>query len=92
MHRAGGIEEMMKDASKTSPMGLGKWIWTHNPEAYAKERFAEARRCLETGEPLEHTNLPPGFKWEPWSMQDEIEKEKQGIYTDLKLNGDWGIH
>ncbi|KAF6802973.1 FAD-binding domain protein [Colletotrichum musicola] len=93
MHREGGMEEVLKHAAEAGPMGLGKWIWTHNAEAYAAEKFAEARAHLESGAPFEHTNLPRGFKWEPWSMQDEIEKEKQGIHTpDLKLNGDWGIH
>ncbi|TDZ20003.1 FAD-dependent monooxygenase mdpD [Colletotrichum orbiculare MAFF 240422] len=96
MHRAGGMEALLKhpDTAKSGPMGLGKWIWTHNAEFYATERFAEARAHLETGSPFEHTNLPPGFKWQDgWTMQDEVEKEKQGINTpDLKLNGYWGIY
>ncbi|KAL0944935.1 FAD binding domain protein [Colletotrichum truncatum] len=93
MHRAGGMEEVMKHAPKGGPMGLGKWIWTHNAEAYATERFAEARAHLTEGASFEHTNLPKGFNWQPWSMQEELEKEKQGINTpDLKLNGDWSIY
>lgn len=74
-------------------MGLGKWIWTHNAEEYATKKFAEARAHLDNGAPFAHTNLPEGHKWEPWSMQEELEKEKQGINTpELKLNGDWGIY
>ncbi|KXH68313.1 hypothetical protein CSAL01_01777 [Colletotrichum salicis] len=92
--RKGGFEEMMKSAAKGGPMGLGKWIWTHDPAKYATDKFAEGRSHLENGTPFEHTNLPKGFKWEPnWTMQEEIEKEKQGIHTpDLKMNGDWSIY
>ncbi|KAF4488556.1 FAD-dependent monooxygenase fsr3 [Colletotrichum fructicola] len=93
MHRFGGMEEVMKHAPPGGPMGLGKWIWTHNAEEYATKKFAEARAHLESGAPFEHKNLPEGHKWEPWSMQEELEKEKQGINTpELKLNGDWGIY
>ncbi|KXH44086.1 hypothetical protein CSIM01_04390 [Colletotrichum simmondsii] len=94
MHREGGFEEVMKSAAKGGPMGLGKWIWTHDPAKYATEKFAEGRSHLENGTPFEHTNLPKGFKWEPnWTMQEEIEKEKRGIHTpDLKMNGDWSIY
>ncbi|KAK1624454.1 hypothetical protein BDP81DRAFT_464608 [Colletotrichum phormii] len=94
MHRKGGFEEVMKSAAKGGPMGLGKWIWTHDPAKYATDKFAEGRSHLENGTPFEHTNLPKGFKWEPnWTMQGEIEIEKQGIHTpDLKMNGDWSIY
>ncbi|KAF9880157.1 FAD binding domain-containing protein [Colletotrichum karsti] len=93
MHRAGGMEEVMKHTPSGGPMGLGKWIWTHNAEAYATEKFNEAREHLKNDAPFEHSNLPVGFKWESWTMQDELEKVKQGIHTpDLKLNGDWGIY
>jgi hypothetical protein len=93
MHREGGMDATVKNAAASGPMGMGKWIWLHNAERYATENFAQARAHLETGAPFEHTNLPVGFKWEPWSIDDELEKEKQGIHTpDIKLNGDWSIY
>lgn len=92
-HQEAGMEGVVKSAGKNGPMWLGKWIWTHQPERYATDNFAAARTHLETGAPFEHTNIPKGFKWEPWSMDEETRKEKEGIHTlDLKSNGDWSIY
>ena len=73
-------------------MGMAKWNWIHNPEQYAKEKFAQAFAHLETKAPLEHTNIPKGFTWEPWSVEEELRKEEAGIAPDLKLNRDWSVY
>lgn len=93
MHHAGGMDATVKRAAQGSPMGMANWIWTHNPERYATDTFAKALAHLEVGARFENTNIPKGFKWETWTMEEELEKEKQGITTpDLKLNGDWSIY
>lgn len=88
------MEAALKNAVDNDPMRMGKWVWTHNPERYATDNFAQALAHLETGSPFEHTNIPPGFKWEPgWTMDKELENEKLGIKTEnLKRNGDWSIY
>ncbi|KIL86171.1 hypothetical protein FAVG1_10567 [Fusarium avenaceum] len=93
-HQEGGMEAAMKNSIGNDPMRMGKWVWTHNPERYATEKFGQALAHLETGAPFEHTNIPPGFKWESgWTMEKELEKEKLGIETeDLKQNGDWSVY
>ncbi|KAI1462168.1 hypothetical protein F4805DRAFT_475330 [Annulohypoxylon moriforme] len=92
MHREGGMEDVVKENKPHGPLSIGKWVWTHNPEKYAAENFVKAQAHLETGAHFDHTNLPIGFKWAPWSMQEEIEKQEKGIVTDLKSNGDWSTY
>ncbi|KAJ5193526.1 hypothetical protein N7449_009668 [Penicillium cf. viridicatum] len=70
----------------------GKWMWTHNSEAYAAENFDKARSHLESSTPFQNTNLPVGHQYEDWTLEEEVEKEKLGIVVpDLKLNGDWSV-
>lgn len=70
----------------------GKWIWTHNPEQYATTEFYRARSCLESGAEFHNTNLPPGYVWTPWTIEEEMAKERAGVHSqDLKKNGYWGV-
>jgi hypothetical protein len=93
MHNDNGMEGAVKNATETGPMGMAKWIWSHNPEHYAAENFVLAREHLKSGAPFEHTNISKGFKWGAWSMKEKMEKERQCIApTDLKTNGDWSIY
>ncbi|KAI1504704.1 monooxygenase [Biscogniauxia marginata] len=71
----------------------GRWHWGHNSEKYATENFEKARAHLETGAPFVNTNLPPGHKWEQWTLAGEIAKEQAGdlLPGDLRQNGDWGV-
>ncbi|KAJ5617337.1 monooxygenase [Penicillium hordei] len=83
-------DELPKDPQDL--MRQGKWLWTHNSEAYAAENFDKARAHLESGAPFQNTNLPVGHQFEDWTLEDEVEKEKRGIVVpDLKLNGDWSV-
>ncbi|KAL7629195.1 hypothetical protein AAE478_000715 [Parahypoxylon ruwenzoriense] len=85
------------DAKKSSkadpPVLMGKWLWAHNAEKYATENFAKARAHVENGAPFENTNLPAGHKWQDWTMESEIAKQRAGIATvqELRENGDWSL-
>ncbi|KAI1327941.1 FAD/NAD(P)-binding domain-containing protein [Xylariaceae sp. FL0255] len=68
---------------------LGRWIWQHTPEAYAREQFKAALDHLQSGAPFENTNLPPGHMFEDWTVDDEMKKQVAGIPSDLMSNGDW---
>ncbi|KZL73029.1 FAD-binding domain protein [Colletotrichum tofieldiae] len=91
------LREMHQDmkaiiSKGSTPMLLGKWIWAHDPELYAKDNYEAARAAIETTTSFENSNLPPGHKWEPWTMAEELEKEASGVFfQDLKTNGDWGV-
>ncbi|KZL63573.1 fad binding domain protein [Colletotrichum incanum] len=88
MHR--DMKTIMSKGKKA--MLQGKWIWAHNHELYAKEKYAAARTAIEAATSFENSNLPPGHKWEPWTMAEELEKEASGVFfQDLKTNGDWGV-
>ncbi|KAI0873009.1 FAD/NAD(P)-binding domain-containing protein [Hypoxylon argillaceum] len=68
---------------------LGRWIWQHEPEDYARERFAAALDHLQTGAPFENTNLPKGHVFEDWDVETELEKQAAGVPSQLMSNGDW---
>lgn len=87
------MEAALKSAVDNDPLRMGKWVWIHYSARYATDKFAQALAHLETGAPFEHTNIPPGFRWEEgWMMDKELEKEKLGIKTEnLKRNGDWSV-
>lgn len=80
----------IKDAANL--VHQGKWLWGHNPEKYATDNFHQAQDHLENGSVFLDTNLPPGYKPEPWNLAMQMEKEKAGIIDDLTSNGDWTQH
>ncbi|UQC73509.1 monooxygenase [Colletotrichum lupini] len=84
------MNEILKD--ERQPMLLGKWVWTHHAEKYATENFVEACTAIRLDKPFKNTNLPVGHEIQPWSIEEEEEKEKSGIFNeDLKNTGDWGL-
>ncbi|CAJ2504337.1 Uu.00g117310.m01.CDS01 [Anthostomella pinea] len=68
---------------------LGRWIWQHKPEDYARQQFAAALDHLQTGAPFENTNLPEGHVYEDWHAKSELEKQAAGMPSQLMSNGDW---
>ncbi|CAH0004297.1 unnamed protein product [Clonostachys byssicola] len=50
---------------------MPEWIWRHNPAEYALEKFAGAEKSVLLDAPFENTNLPPGYKYEAWTMASE---------------------
>ncbi|KAF5688103.1 hypothetical protein FCIRC_2077 [Fusarium circinatum] len=53
-----------------------KWVWSHDPEAYAYEKFAEA---------LTHV----GHKYRHWTMKEVQEQIKAGQKLEDLQDGDW---
>lgn len=68
---------------------LGRWMWTHKPEDYAKEQFAACLSHLQTGTPFANSNLPVGHVYEDWNVASETKKQAAGLVSQLKINGDW---
>jgi hypothetical protein len=68
-----------------------KWVWSHDPEAYAYEKFAEAlHHVLSDGEvPLNNTNYPKGHKFRKWTMQEVQEQIQAGQSLEELQDGDW---
>ncbi|KAI1353609.1 FAD/NAD(P)-binding domain-containing protein [Xylaria sp. FL0043] len=68
---------------------LGRWIWQHKPEDYARDQFTAALDHLQTGAPFENTNLPPGHVYKDWDVESELKQQMAGIPSQLMSNGDW---
>ncbi|CZT16375.1 related to fusarubin cluster-monooxygenase [Ramularia collo-cygni] len=67
----------------------GSWLWEHDAEAYAEERFEEARLHLEDRtRPFLNTNRPTkGVEYIPWTIDGLIQGLEKGEPTIL--DGDW---
>ena len=84
-------------AAKASPQHaqpkLPKWIWKHDPEAYAYENFDQMAENVKNGVPFDQIdtippNYPPGHKYEPWNMEDVMQDVINGRPVELG-SGDW---
>lgn len=74
------------DAKDVRPE-YGWWIWAHNPERYASEMYEKAAQHLVDGAPFQNTNIPPGYVYQPWTMDRIYGMVKAG--KALKFEGDW---
>jgi hypothetical protein len=68
---------------------MSKWIWQHDPAQYARDNFRKAFSAVVNGTEFQNTNLPPGAKYEPWTIEEELARENQGLRTTLYSSGDW---
>ena len=80
------------DPRKSSPK-LPKWIWQHDPELHAHENYDASVKSMKEGVRLEDDesvppNYPPGYKYEPWTIDDIMADLKNGKEVDLGA-GDW---
>jgi hypothetical protein len=85
-------DQVKLDPKKSVPK-MPKWIWSHDPEVYAQENYAKSLESMKKGIPHDADdtippNYPPGYKFEPWSIEQIIEDKNQGRETDLGP-GDW---
>lgn len=83
------------DAIKKDPKRIRtrfpKWIWSHDPEAYAYQKFGEALHHFLSGEMSEftNTNFPPGHAFRPWTIEEVRKDMAFGMSIEEALDGDW---
>ena len=84
------FEVLRSDTSKIMAK-VPKWIWTHDPEKYAKERFAEAAQSIreDDGILFTNTNFPPGHETRDWSLESLEQMKAEGKSAESLLVGDW---
>jgi hypothetical protein len=70
---------------------LGRWTWGHNAELYATQSYHAALAHLRDGAPFANTNLPPGHRYEPWTLDKVMAQIRSGVPSKLKENGYWGL-
>ncbi|KAK3068171.1 hypothetical protein LTR53_014467 [Teratosphaeriaceae sp. CCFEE 6253] len=85
-------EKVKIDPRKSSPK-LPKWIWQHDAEGYAHENYGKVVESMKKGIPLEEDtsippNYPPGYKYEPWNIDQIMADVKAGKEVDLGP-GEW---
>lgn len=76
------------NASQTKIVGLlGSWIWSHDPERYAFENYDEVLAHLKDGTPFQNTNIPPGYVYKPWTIEELLQAKDNG--KEIELDWNW---
>ncbi|KAF5865950.1 hypothetical protein ETB97_001526 [Aspergillus alliaceus] len=72
------------DATQAKPVGLlGSWIWRHDPERYATEKYHKALDHLVKDTLFQSTNIPPGHVYKHWTIEELLNTK------DVVLEGNW---
>jgi hypothetical protein len=85
-------DKVKLDPRRAAPK-LPKWVWGHDPEAYAYENYEKSAQSLKEGVDMKdedkfEPNYPKGYKYEPWSIEKVMEDMRAGKPIDLGA-GDW---
>lgn len=80
------------DPRKAQPK-LPSWVWGHDPEVYAHEHYAQCVASIRSGVPFDKDdsfppNYPPGYKYEPWSIEAIMDDVRAGRPVQLG-SGNW---
>jgi 2-polyprenyl-6-methoxyphenol hydroxylase-like FAD-dependent oxidoreductase len=82
------MQDVLKDPERIR-VRLPKWLFQHEPEAYAYEKYGQAFAHLVCGAPFQNTNTPPGHKFRPWTIEEIHEDARNGRKVADLLDGDW---
>ena len=85
-------DKVALDPRRAAPR-LPKWVWSHDPEAYAYENYWKSVESVKKGVRMEdeeafEPNYPKGYKYEPWSIDQIMEDMRAGRKIKLEP-GDW---
>jgi hypothetical protein len=85
-------DKVKLDPRRAAPK-LPKWVWSHDPEAYAYENYTKSAESLKKGidmkdEDAFEPNYPKGYKFEPWSIENIMADMRAGKPIELGP-GDW---
>ena len=70
-------------------MKMSRWIWLHDPVEYAQDNYSQACKALDGVDDFTNTNLPAGYVYTPWTIEEERKRERNGLATKLRDTGDW---
>ncbi|KAL4904924.1 hypothetical protein BDW74DRAFT_185431 [Aspergillus multicolor] len=65
------------------------WVFKHDPEAYAYEKFGETSAHLVTGSEFVDTNYPPGHAFRAWTLDEVWRDIESGKRVEDLLDGNW---
>ncbi|KAJ6083567.1 hypothetical protein N7467_007702 [Penicillium canescens] len=66
-----------------------KWMFGHDPEAYAYEKYGQAFAHLVAGAEFQNTNFPSGHQFVPWTIEEIHQQIAEGKRVEDLLDGDW---
>ncbi|KAJ9614354.1 hypothetical protein H2200_002490 [Cladophialophora chaetospira] len=69
------------DAAKNpyaTAQSIGRWLSRHDPEQYVYDNWQACSNHVTRGTPFKNSNLPPGYEYEPWTMEGLLEMQKNG--------------
>ncbi|KAK1071079.1 hypothetical protein LTR74_003728 [Friedmanniomyces endolithicus] len=69
-----------------------KWVWQHDPETYTYEHYEKNVETMKKGIRFDESeippNYPPGYKYEPWTIDWVMDCMRQGKPVELGA-GNW---
>ena len=68
-------------------MQVGRWINLHDPEKYVHENWTKCVNYLVGGSKFENTNIPPGYTYEPWTIDQLLNAAEEE--REIEDEGDW---
>lgn len=84
--------EKVKLNPRVAQPKLPKWVFSHDPEIYAYQYYGQNVETMNKGIRFDESgippNFPPGYKWEPWSIDYIIDCMHKRVPVDLGA-GDW---
>ncbi|KAG9229995.1 putative monooxygenase [Amylocarpus encephaloides] len=81
--------EAIKQDPKKVRLRFCKWFFRHDPEAYVYEKYGQAFAHLVEGADFQNTNIPPGHRFVPWTVEEVQRDIKAGKRIEDFLDGDW---
>jgi len=66
---------------------VGDWLVCHNPEKYVYDNYHKCAELLDTGVEFLNTNIPPGYKYRPWTVRGLLGASERGEVVEDE--GDW---
>lgn len=85
-------EKVKLDPRRAAPK-LPSWVWGHDPEQYIYQNYDNIVDGMKKNIRLEDDervppNYPPGYKYEPWNIEDIMEDMRAGKPFELGP-GNW---
>lgn len=84
--------EKVKLNPRVAQPKLPKWVFAHDPEIYAYQYYNDNVAAMEKGVGFDESgippNFPPGYKYEPWSIDYIQECVQKRVPVDMGP-GNW---
>ncbi|KAH8690554.1 hypothetical protein BGW36DRAFT_432352 [Talaromyces proteolyticus] len=70
--------EDVKKNPYAAAQSIGRWLSDHDPEQYVYDNWQACLNHITSGAPFKNTNLPPGYSYEPWTMEGLMKMSQNG--------------